>query len=54
MINPVQSILLSRDITEADNEWLIMDVKDEEIFEAKRQINPLKTLCPDGMQAIFY
>lgn len=30
------------------------DVTDEEIFEAERQINPLKTLCPDGMQVIFY
>lgn len=53
-VNPIQEISLSRDITEAESEFLTKDVINEEILEAAKQMNPLRAPGPDGMQAIFY
>lgn len=47
-------IPLSRDITDLDNERLIVEATDEEIYQAVTQTNPLKAPGPDGMHAIFY
>lgn len=47
-------IPLSRDITDLDNERLIAEATDEEIYQAVTQTNPLKAPGPDGMHAIFY
>lgn len=53
-INPIQAIQLSIDIIEVDNDSLTMEVSDEDILEAAKQINLLKTSGPNDMQAIFY
>lgn len=39
-LNPSQAIQLSRDLSEADNEMLTIDVSNEEIFEVVKQIIP--------------
>lgn len=44
----------TRDLTEADNDTLTMDVSDEEILEAVKQMNAFKAPGPDGIQATFY
>lgn len=52
-INLSQAISLSRDLSEANDDMLIMEVSDEEIFEAVKLINPLKAPGLDDMQVIF-
>lgn len=52
-VNPTQAISFQI-ITEAYNGSVTLDVSDEKIFEAVKQINPLKTLGLDSTQAIFY
>lgn len=52
--NMLQFYLLSKYINDVDNEFLTKEVTDEEIVEALKQINPLKTSGLDGIQAIFY
>lgn len=54
MLNPTQAISLSKQITMADNETLIMEVLAEDIFDAVKQINSLKASGPYNMEAIFY
>lgn len=52
--NVLQAIPFSKYTTEGNNKILTMEVIVEEIFEAIKQLNPHKTVCPDGMQVIFY
>lgn len=50
----MQTIPLSRDITESENEFLTKQDTDDEIFKAVKQINSLKAPGPNVMQAVFY
>lgn len=52
--NPLQATALSKDITEAENEFLIKEVTDDKIFETMKQINPLNAPRPDRMQNVFF
>lgn len=45
---------ISIDITEIDNGMPTIEVSDTIIFEAVKQINPLRAPSRDGIQAIFY
>lgn len=47
------TIPLSNDIIETDNAMLTKKVSDKEIYEATKQIHPLKAPDPSGMEAIF-
>lgn len=53
-INLAQEIFLSRDITEADNELLTMNVWNANILEAMKQNNPMKDQSPNGMQVSYH
>lgn len=53
-VNPLHAIPLFKDITKAENKSLTLDVSNEKIFEAVKQISPFKAQCPDFMQVIFY
>lgn len=46
LINIDLAIPFSRDITETDNNMVPTDVLDEEIYEAVKQLNPLKAPMP--------
>lgn len=50
----MEAIPLTRNITKANNELQTVEVADAEIFEAMKQINPLKASGTYGIQAIFY
>lgn len=52
--NAVHAILLSRDVLDADNDPLTMEVLDTKIFRAVTQSNPLKQPYLDGIQVKFY
>lgn len=54
MVNPLQAILLSRDITDANNEFLMKDITDEKTLEAVKQINTLKAPGPRWYVSFFY
>lgn len=49
-----QKIPLSKDISTAANEMLAIEISDEEILYALKQINPLKAPSPNDIQDIFY
>lgn len=48
------AIPLSRDITDANNDFLTKDVSGQEIMDTIKQINCLKAPGLDSMQTIFY
>lgn len=47
-------IPLSTVISLLDNDWLTLEVADDEILQAIKQISHLKALGPDAMHAIVY
>lgn len=47
------AIPLSRNISSIDKEWLIREVRIDEVWQAVKQIGPLKALDAEGMHAIF-
>lgn len=44
---------MSKDLREADNELLTVEVTDDEIFKVVKQTNLIKVPSPDVMQVIF-
>lgn len=52
--NTWQAIPLSRQVTEADNVFLTMDISDEEIYELVKQFHPLKAPGSDDMQVVLF
>lgn len=48
------NLKLAIQLSEANNDMLIVEIYLAEILKAVKQINPLKTPGPDGLQATFY
>lgn len=48
------AILLSRVISDVDNDWLTGAVTLDEVSLVVKQIGPLKTHGPNDMHALFY
>lgn len=46
--------LLTKDITNADNDWLTTDIAEEEVRQTVFQLRPLNVLGPNGTHAVFF
>lgn len=52
-VNIHEAISLSRDILAWTNQWLTPEVKEDEVWQAVKQVGPLKAPRLDDIHAIF-